>query len=295
MSDPSLMKVIYRSLKKKKEISWHKVHSFKESLAYAFVKPRKYRSFHVVSCQKNAGEATLKCLESVYNQQYKRSLVKHVYIDDASTDATNELIVKWLSDHPGHNVEYIRNETNMGGCANNLKGFRLAPSGSIILEVNGDDRLPDPGVITYLNKVYEDPDVWMTYNSFKATNGFYLACKPITEDTTLSNNYRDKMELGRHLHSFRQELFSHLDEEALIDPQTGEYFISGDDQAFYYSLQELAGIHARHLYRTTYIYNFNGFGTDYGNTSDQEDRVRRILQKRPYKPLELLRHIDSHR
>ena len=63
-------------------------------------------TFWVVSAQYNSGEATLKCLDSVYNQNLLRDRIKHIFIDDASTDNTPELIESWLSAHPDHNVEY---------------------------------------------------------------------------------------------------------------------------------------------------------------------------------------------
>jgi hypothetical protein len=181
----------------------------------------------------------------------------------------------------------------MGGCANNLAGFRMATPGSIICELNGDDLLPDPGVISYLNKVYQNSEVWMTYNTIKTSKGDLVKPLPIPRKIIESNSYRKYAVFGRHLHTFRHALFTHLREESLIDPHTGEFFASGDDQAFYFCLQELSGKHARHLYRTTYIYNFNGYAEDYGDTREQAQRKRRILAMSPYQPLASLDPGDS--
>ncbi len=257
-----------------------------------FVQPGRYRTFHIVSCERNAGPSALQCLDSVYGQSYPRHLIRHVFIDDASSDDTHAMILSWLDDHPDHNVDYIRNGQRRGGCANNLAGFRMAPPGSIICELNGDDWLPDPGVISYLNKVYQDPGVWMTYNTVKTSHGRLVKPLPISGDIIDENSFRQNAAFGRHLHTFRQELFSHLRDECLIDPETGEFFTSGDDLAFYLCLQELSGHHARHLYRTTYIYNFNGYAQDYGDTDEQKRRKQRILAMKPCEPLQDLEHGD---
>ncbi|MDT8272755.1 MAG: hypothetical protein RRA35_06150, partial [Desulfomonilia bacterium] len=148
-----------------------------------------------------------------------------------------------------------------------------------------DDWLPDKGVISYLNKVYQDPDVWMTYNTLKTTGGRLVKPLPIPEQIVRGNTFRENSAYGRALHTFRQELFTHFREESLIDPETGEFFTSGDDLAFYLCLQELSGHHARHLYRTTYVYNFIGYADDYGDTDEQKRRKQRILAMPPYAPL----------
>jgi hypothetical protein len=108
---------------------------------------------------------------------------------------------------------------------------------------------------------------------------------PIPWDIIETNSFRRSSAYGRALHTFRQELFPHVREECLIDPETGAFFTSGDDLAFYLCLQELSGHHARHLYRTTYIYNFNGYAADYGDTENQKVRKERILNLPPCRPL----------
>jgi glycosyltransferase involved in cell wall biosynthesis len=256
-----------------------------EAVRISRVASTREHLFHLVSCERNAGHSALKCLDSVHGQSHPRHLIRHVFIDDASSDNTPDLVLGWLRDHPGHTVEYVRNAERRGGCANNLAGFRMAPPGSIICELNGDDWLPDTGVISYLNRVYQDPEVWMTYNTVKTSGGRLVQPLPISRDIIETNSFRRNAAFGRHLHTFRQELFTHVREECLIDPETGEFFASGDDLAFYLCLQELSGHHARHLYRTTYIYNFNGYADDYGDTEEQWQRKQRILGLSPCRPL----------
>jgi len=256
-----------------------------EASSLLFTKIKDYYDFILVSSERNAGSTCIQCLDSVYRQKYPADHIRHIFIDDDSDDETPGLIERWLERHPGHRVEFIRNMARKGGCLNNLTGFRMASPGSIICELNGDDWLPDPGVVSYLNKVYQDPGVWMTYNTLRTSRGRYVMPFPIPELVVRANTFRTNMAYGRALHSFRQELLAHVHEESLIDPDTGDFFASGDDLAFYLCLQELSGIHARHIYRTTYIYNFNGYAEDYGDTEEQKQRKQRILVLPPHQPL----------
>lgn len=261
-----------------------------ESAKYSRVSPKRNQFFWIVSCERNIGEAAIKCLDSVYAQNYDKSLFRHLFIDDDSTNATDRLIRDWLEQHPGHNVEYIRNQERVGGTANTVRGFRMAPAGSVVLELNGDDWLPDEQVLDFLNRIYDDSEIWMTYNTFMYSDGRSPEYNhPYPRKIVASGDYRKFGKwVGQHLHSFRSKLFSHLREETFIDPQTGQYWESADDQAIYLSMLELAGTHVRHIYRTTYIYNYHENADDRLDHSGSTDRAARIRQMAKYTPLDQL-------
>ena len=261
-----------------------------EILKFSRVTPEKDQFFWIVSCERNVGEAATKCIESVYKQTYDRRLFKHLFIDDDSTDNTDSLIRKWLEQHPDHNVEYISQNKRIGGTANTVLGFRMAPSGSIVLEVNGDDWLPDSEVLNFLNKVYDDPEVWMTYNTFIYSDGRSPEYNhPYPRRVVAKGDYRKYEKwVGQHLHSFRAELFSRLQEETFIDPQTGKYWESADDQAIYLSMFELAGKHAKHIYRTTYVYYYHKNADNRLDHAGSVDRAARIRKMKKYPPLDRL-------
>jgi len=267
-----------------------KFSAFVEGFNYFFVRPDKQITFCVVSCERNAGAAAAKCLDSVYRQRYNRHLIRHIFIDDASTDNTDAIIRYWLATHPGHTVDYIRNDEWRGGTANTLHGIGLAEEGSIVVELNGDDWLSDSNVFCFLNKVYSDKDVWMTYNTFRSLDGMpALWAQKVPKQVIEQNSFRDYGEWTTSaLHSFRKELFGHLLDETFIDPDTGDLWESADDQALYLSLLELSGHHSRHLYRVTYIYNFREDSHCFSGSKESESRAKRIRQSHRYNPLEKL-------
>jgi glycosyltransferase involved in cell wall biosynthesis len=262
---------------------------FSEAVRYSFVFPAKPCRFHIVSAERNAGEFVLKCLDSVYNQKYDRSLFTHVVIDDTSTDGTDTLIENWLETHPGNSVKYIRNAGRVGLCGNNYTGFTMAEPGSIAIELNGDDWLPDPTVLAFLNKVYSNPDVWMTYNTIASAHspGLRPSLWPhrVPERVIKNNSFRRDEWCASALHSFRMELFAHLKKEDLMDPATGRFWETTADLAYYFPLLELAGRHSRHINRVSYIYNVRESSDEKSNRALQLDTERRIRLMPPYQPI----------
>jgi glycosyltransferase involved in cell wall biosynthesis len=259
-----------------------------EILRYALIRPRRVHHFHIVSTQRNAGRDIIACLDSVERQRYPKDRYRHLVIDDQSTDDTPELIEGWCQRHPNHNVELIKRARRRGGTVNTLDGFRRVEEESIVVELNGDDRLPDPGVLAFLNKVYQDPGVWMTYNTQRESTGVIPFQLPPPRRIRENRSYRDYRWATSHLHTFRRRLFDHVPEDILIDPETGEHWASADDVALYLWMLELAGDHARHLWRITCFYNFHE-QTEYRiDREGQLDRQRRIRQGVRAEPLDTL-------
>jgi glycosyltransferase involved in cell wall biosynthesis len=248
-----------------------------EVVRYALVQPQRRNQFHVVSTQRNAGRDVLRCLNSVHDQRYPKDLLRHLVIDDASTDDTPALIEKWCEQHPGHNVELVRRSERLGGTWNTLDGIRQVDSNSIVIELNGDDWLPDPGVLPFLNKVYQDPGVWMTYNTQRESSGVIPFQLPPPRAIRRAGTFRDYPWATSHLHSFRRQLFDHVPEEVMIDPKTGEFWQSADDVALYLFMLELAADHAVHIWRITCVYNFHQrteYRLDREGQLERQDRIR---------------------
>lgn len=258
-----------------------------ESLRYSLETVTANHQFIVVSCERNSGEFAIKCLDSVYSQKYQRDKVTHVFIDDASDDGTHEKIVRWLETHLDHNVRYIRNSVRRGGTFNTVFGMKTAPDSAIVIELNGDDWLPDNRVLDFFNTVYADDATWMTYNTLRINNGPPVAwARKFSRRIVENNFFRDQREWGAsHLHTFRKKLFDHIDAQTFIDPETGDYWECADDQALYLSLLELAGSHSRHIYRITCVYNFWESSHCYHESEKSVATAGRIRKLPRYQPL----------
>jgi hypothetical protein len=264
-----------------------------EVLRYAIVRPTKSQKFHVVSAQRNMGDGALRCLQSVYDQRYPRHLVRHIFIDDASTDDTATAVEAWLREHPDHCVGFIRNSNRSGMLTNNLQGFRLAEADSIGIELNGDDWLPDPGVLSFFNKVYDDDSVWMTYNTLRQSDGTLLFQVPPSRELRRSLAYRRAPWLTSHLHTFRIGLYHLVPTSLLTDPETGELWDLSQDMAVYISMLEMAAGHARHIYRVTCTYHPHPMSDHIRDEGAQNEAAKRIRSLPPRRPLQRLDN-DHH-
>ena len=199
-----------------------------EIVRYTLIRPRTHHDFFIVSTQRNAGRDVIACLDSVQGQRYPKSRYRHLVIDDASDDDTSKRIVEWCDHHPDHSVELIQRSRPVGGTHNTIDGIRRGSPGSIILELNGDDTLPDPGVLAFLNKVYQDPDVWMTYNTQRESTGVIPFQLPPPRAVRQTRAFRDHPWATSHLHTFRRRLFDHVPEEIMIDPETNDFWASAE-------------------------------------------------------------------
>ena len=256
---------------------------FFEILRYAVVHPRKMQRFHVVSAQRNMGDVALNCLQSVYDQKYPN--VRHVFIDDASTDDTATRVEAWLRDHPDHRVEFIQNTERQGMLANNLTGFQEADPSNIGIELNGDDWLPDPGVLRFLNKVYDDDGVWMTYNTLRQTDGTIVFQLPPSRAVRRNCAYRQEPWATSHLRTFRVGLYDLIPDQHLKDPTTGGFWDMAPDMAVYLAMLELAGGHARHIYRITCTYHPHAMSEHIRDRAAQLAADQRIRELPPCQPL----------
>ncbi len=130
----------------------------------------------------------------------------------------------------------------------------------------------------------------MTYNTLSYLNGLpALWAREVPTQVIEQNSFRDYVEwITSALHSFRKPLFDHLEDETFIDPDTGEFWESSDDQALYLSMLELSGYHSRHLHRVTYVYNFREDSHCFGGNEESEARAKRIRQSNRYEPLDKL-------
>lgn len=264
----------------------HALRRVKETISYAPVTPTHRQLFYVVSCARNAGASAVRCLDSVYDQTHPRDRVRHVYLDDASTDDTRDRIRAWMGTHPDHGVTAIDTNERRGGTFNTLVTFREAPPGSIVVELNGDDWFPDDEVLAFLDTVYADPSVWMTYNSCAFADGRLRALnRPYPEEAVRRGRYREEDWYAGALRTFRAELFSHVPDEELVDPATGTWWESADDMVIFLALLELSGGRARHVERPTYVYNHREVSEDRRDLFGGRKRGERIRALPRHAPL----------
>ena len=226
--------------------------------------------FIVVSPVYNSAVFTEKCILSVLSQTYKN--YEFIVIDDCSTDRTSDVIISLWND----NFKYYRNRERIGSCVGNIvKGVNICSGDDedIIITIDGDDWLYSDDVFEYLNEVYQDDNIWLTYGQFTSTSGMLENfCKPIT---SIRNYRRHGIWVTSHLRTFKRKLFKKINDNDLRD-RNGKYYTHFEDTSYMFPMIEMAGLkHILFIDKILYVYNDkNPICTV--NNSKERMRMRKI-------------------
>ncbi len=101
-------------------------------------------------------------ISSLAMQQYK--YWECIYVNDASTDATGELVEQFALQYAIRNkMKIVHNSFRRKLVANMFTQLHQIDPKSIVVIVDGDDFLAHSRVLNTLKKYYIDPNVWTTY------------------------------------------------------------------------------------------------------------------------------------
>lgn len=197
------------------------------------------------------------------NKIQKYTNCMFLYINDKSKDNTLELLVERTAGDGRFHV--ITNENNGSQARAYMAGIDylekngLIGDEDVIVEVDGDDWLANPYVLAYLDAIYHDSNVWMTYGQYQeypsSEYGGHIYMS-FDDGIDLRNEHRLAPFPFSHLKTYKYWLFNKIDRAHLIDPQTNELFSTAWDHALCLPMVEMAG--KSRIFRVpfiTYIYN----------------------------------------
>jgi len=208
----------------------------------------------VITASYNNKDYYKKNVDSFVNQNYKNC--RMIYIDDCSTDGTGELVEQYIYEHGLQDcITLIRNETRRGHLANQYDAIHTCNETDIIIILDGDDWFASDTVLSYINYVYADPDVWITYGQFKRASGCQnYVCNPVSKTVAEENKFRDIAWQFSHLRTFYAGLYHKIKRDDLM--YEGEFFKAAADLATMYPMLEMAREgHIRFIDKVLLIYN----------------------------------------
>ncbi len=251
----------------------------------------------IVITSYNNCEWYVKNLQSVFTQEYRHYRV--IYIDDCSEDNTGSLVKEYIeSKNLAHKVTLIRNKQRCRGLANHYKAIHLCKDHEIIVQLDGDDWFSTPDALSTINRIYQNPDVWITYGNFikwpKNTIG-HCFMPSIAE--IKQNNYRESIK-GASARTFYAWLAKQVKLEDLLCPAypfVGKFFPTNYDWALMFPMLEMANGKFALIKKPLYTYNIRNPINDFKvNRGIQKVCGTIIKAKQKYQPLPALAYLHNY-
>lgn len=196
-------------------------------------------------CEKN--------IQSAINQNYDNYRV--MFIDDKSPDDTFEKVSQLVRDSSKSDKFILhKNKERVGALQNLHKMIYDCDDDEIVLTLDGDDWLANDNVLNYLNGIYSDENIWMTYGQYRNyPDGQLGVSKPIPQNIINNNSFRQYDWCSSHLRTFYAWLFKQIKIEDL--KYDGKFMASAWDGTMMYPQLEMAGNHSKYINEVLYIYN----------------------------------------
>jgi glycosyltransferase involved in cell wall biosynthesis len=198
----------------------------------------------------NAEKYIQKCLDSLMNQTMEDFTC---YItDDLSTDRSVRIVESMIRDDDRFIL--IKNKQKMyqpGNYDQVLRDNDEIDDDEVVVEVDGDDWLPDNNTLQRIDDVYSDKNVWIANGSFKYSSGSI----GFASEQIIDENLRQKRFTATHIRTWRTFLWRKIKQEDLKD-ENGQYWKVTGDLSFMYPMLEMSGEeHYRFMPEINYVYN----------------------------------------
>lgn len=219
----------------------------------------------IVSPFWNAEKYVGKCIQSLKNQYYTNFTA--YFIDDMSTDNSYEIAKKTIGND--ERFVLIKNPTKKYKTKNFIDVIRDNPKidwDDVIIEIDGDDKLKDNHVLSRINKVFSDNNIWLCGTKWIDTNGrLGNYGKPNPEKARITSwNFS-------HMRSFRAFLFRSINDEHL--KMGGEYFKAACDLGHGIPMLEMSGSeHFYYIDEPIYVYTWHD-KQSYSNNNSFRDKT----------------------
>lgn len=235
----------------------------------------------IVTTLYNAEDYVERCIGSLMGQKYRD--FKCYITDDISTDKSVEKVKNMINGDDRFIL--IQNKEKFyqpGNYDQVIRDNKDIDDNEVIVEVDGDDWLPDSKTLSRIADVYSDENVWIANGSFKYSTG----APGFASEQIISDNLRKIRFTASHIRTWRAFLWRKIKQEDLKD-ENGIYWKVTGDLAFMYPMLEMAGQeHYKFMTDVNYIYNeqnpLNDHKVDLTLVNDIAIKIR---NKKSYKQL----------
>jgi glycosyltransferase involved in cell wall biosynthesis len=235
----------------------------------------------IVTTLYNCEQYIEQCLGSIMGQTHTN--FKCYITDDLSTDNSKNIVKEMIKGddrfilienteklyQPGNYDQVIRNNPDID-------------DNEVIVEIDGDDWLPDGKTLERINQVYSDDNVWIANGSFRYSDG---SLGFSSRQKNLSN-LRFERFTASHIRTWRAFLWRKIKQEDLKD-ENGVFWKVSGDVAFMFPMLEMSGDeHYVFMDKINYVYNGENPLNDHKvNMSIVNVIADKIRAKKPYDKL----------
>lgn len=226
-------------------------------------------------------------IDSVIMQNYENYEV--LYIDDASIDKTGELVESYIKEHKIEKIKFIKNLQNKGALENLYNAICSCNPEDIIITLDGDDWLSNENVLSFLNNIYQDKNVWMTYGNYIDYPTYATgSAQQLPYQIIDQNNFRNyNLWVTTHLRTFYAGLFHKIKKIDLL--YENKFYLMAWDCAIMYPMLEMAGKHSKFISDILYVYNIATPLNDMKTNKELQCNLSEEIKKKlKYQPLERL-------
>ena len=136
------------------------------------------KHFKLITPVYNAEKWIGKCIQSVKDQTY--SNFTQIIVDDCSTDETITVAKEAIGEDPRFVI--IEKEEKTGTLHGHiLAGEHNYSEDDFFVHLDGDDWFSDENVLSRLNRIYDDENIWCTYGNYETTDDSLSVNKHVNE------------------------------------------------------------------------------------------------------------------
>jgi glycosyltransferase involved in cell wall biosynthesis len=235
----------------------------------------------IVTTLYNAENYIEQCIGSIMGQSFKD--FKCYITDDLSTDNSVSIVKNLISgDDRFILIENTKKLYQPGNYDQVIRNNSEIKDNDVIVEIDGDDWLPNSKTLDKINQVYQDDNIWITNGSFKYSNG----ASGFSSKQNLDENLRQSRMTCSHMRTWRAFLWRKINQDDLKD-ENGDYWRVTGDLAFMFPMLEMSGDeHYKFIEDVIYVYNeqnpINDHKIDLSLVNEIANKIRAM---KPYKKL----------
>lgn len=248
-----------------------------------------YKDFVIlIASHNNETYAKQNILSAIQN--YPEEHYRIIFIDDCSQDKTLSVVENVITHLKKWNlITIFHNTEQMGALHNHYCAINnYIKDEEIVVILDGDDQLTHKHVLTYLNSIYSQTDIWLTYGQFKHTSNGNIGFNcPMPAEVVRNNTFRIWQHIPSHLRTFYAKLYKNIKIEDLTI--NGDFFPMCADMATMIPMIEQARDHFKFIPNVLYLYNDENPISDHIKDKNLQKQIDLYVRSLPiYQPLEKL-------